>query len=162
ANGAMDQYSARAANILAGNPEDDPLLEVTVFDAQFSVTADALIAVTGADCELRVGDAVAPSWEPVSVRAGQPISLQQIRGAIRGHRGEQPRGPQTLRRPEPGADLTGREALPRGADRRPRGATRGRTAGAAPGPRGHRRVSGARRGVLHLPGHPRPSETRPA
>src|SRR5699024_7883352 len=28
--------------------------------------------------------------------------------------------------------------------------TRRRTAGAAPGPRGHRRVSGARRGVLHL------------
>ena len=83
ANGAMDQYSARAANILAGTPEDDPLLEVTVFDAQFSVTADALIAVTGADCELRVGDAVAPSWEPVSVRAGQTISLQQIRGGMR-------------------------------------------------------------------------------
>src|SRR5699024_3729076 len=51
--------------------------------AQFSVTADALIAVTGADCELRVGDAVAPSWEPVSVRAGQTISLQQIRGGMR-------------------------------------------------------------------------------
>lgn len=83
ANGALDQYSARVANILVGNLEDDPLLEVTAFDARFRVTTDALIAVTGAEAGLRVDEAVLPSWEPVTVRAGQTISIQQITSGMR-------------------------------------------------------------------------------
>lgn len=82
-NGALDQYAARVANILVGNGEGDPILEVTAFDARFRLTSDALISVTGAEAELRVGDAVQPQWEPVTVRAGQTISIQAITGGLR-------------------------------------------------------------------------------
>ena len=82
-NGAMDQYAARVANILAGNPDGDPLLEVTAFDARFRITGEALIAVTGAAAELRVGEEPMPQWEPVPVRAGQTVSLRGIEGGVR-------------------------------------------------------------------------------
>jgi len=82
-NGALDQYAARVANILVGNDEGDPILEVTAFDARFTLTADALISMTGAEAELRVDDAVQPRWEPVTVRAGQTVSIQKITGGLR-------------------------------------------------------------------------------
>lgn len=82
-NGALDQYAARVANILVGNDENAPVLEVTAFDARFQLTADALISVTGADAELRVDDAVQPQWEPVTVRAGQTVAIHEITGGLR-------------------------------------------------------------------------------
>ena len=83
ANGALDQYSARVANILVGNAEHDPLIEVTASDARFTVTADALVSVTGADAELRIGGELKPMWEPVTVRAGQTISVSDITAGLR-------------------------------------------------------------------------------
>lgn len=48
-NGAADRFSARAANILVGNPDDAPIIEILTL-RPFSLTIDrrALIAVTGA------------------------------------------------------------------------------------------------------------------
>jgi biotin-dependent carboxylase-like uncharacterized protein len=82
-NGALDQYSARVANILVGNPEGAPLIEVTAFDARVELTADALISVTGAEAELLVDDVERPRWEPVAVRAGQTVSIRHITGGLR-------------------------------------------------------------------------------
>lgn len=82
-NGALDQYSARVANILVGNSELDPLIEVTAFDARFTVTSDALISVTGAEVQILVDEVERPSWEPVSLRAGQTVSLCNIRSGLR-------------------------------------------------------------------------------
>lgn len=82
-NGALDQYAARVANILVGNPDGAPLLEVTAFDARFRLTCDALIAVTGADAEILVGEDPRPQWEPLTVRAGQTVSLRGIAGGVR-------------------------------------------------------------------------------
>lgn len=82
-NGALDQYSARAANILVGNHEADPLIEVTAFDAEFSPSVDVVVAVTGAEVELRVGGLERPSWEPVTVRAGERLQLQEITAGMR-------------------------------------------------------------------------------
>ena len=47
-NGALDQYSARVANILVANAEGAPLIEVTAFDFSFTAEIELLIAVTGA------------------------------------------------------------------------------------------------------------------
>jgi len=81
--GALDQYSARVANILAANDERAALIEVTAFDFSFSVDADVLIAVTGAEMELVVGDVERPMWEPVSVRAGERVELSGMRTGMR-------------------------------------------------------------------------------
>jgi biotin-dependent carboxylase-like uncharacterized protein len=82
-NGALDQYSARVANVLAGNDEGAPLLEITALDFGCTPSADVLIAVTGAPADLTVGDVPRPRWEPVVVRAGETIRITGIRLGVR-------------------------------------------------------------------------------
>ncbi len=82
-NGALDQYSARVANILAGNNETAPLLELTALDFSCTPSVDILIAVTGAPAELTVDNLPQPRWEPVVVRAGQTIRIARIRHGVR-------------------------------------------------------------------------------
>lgn len=84
-NGALDQFSAKAANILAGNPDNEPLLEITALDFRMRATTDLLIAVTGAPLDLTVGGRDCPQWEPVSVRAGETVAVRGIRTGLRAY-----------------------------------------------------------------------------
>jgi 5-oxoprolinase (ATP-hydrolysing) subunit C len=84
-NGALDQYSAKAANILAGNEDNDPLLELTALDFRMRATTDLLIAVTGAPLDFTVGGRDCPQWEPVSVRAGEVVAVRGIRTGLRAY-----------------------------------------------------------------------------
>jgi hypothetical protein len=70
-NGALDQRSARIANILTGNDERAPLLEIMALDVEFVADTDLLIALAGAEASLRVGGIDRPNEQPVSVRAGE-------------------------------------------------------------------------------------------
>lgn len=84
-NGALDQFSARAANILTANEDNAPLLEITALDFRMRATTDILIAVTGAPLRLTVGGRECPQWEPVSVRAGETVALRQITCGLRAY-----------------------------------------------------------------------------
>lgn len=84
-NGALDQRSARVANILVGNPEIAPLLEITALDVEFVSDIDILVAVTGADGHLTVDGVGRPTNQPVSVRAGEAVALGQIQGGLRAY-----------------------------------------------------------------------------
>ncbi|MBT8163619.1 MULTISPECIES: biotin-dependent carboxyltransferase family protein [Arthrobacter] len=84
-NGALDQYSARAANILAGNLDNEPLIEVTALDFRMKAESDILIAVTGAPLTLTVGGRPSSQWEPISVRAGETISIRAINRGLRAY-----------------------------------------------------------------------------
>ncbi|WSQ12336.1 biotin-dependent carboxyltransferase family protein [Streptomyces sp. NBC_01231] len=83
ANGAADQHSARVANVLCGNDERAPLLEITALDFACVPSSDILIAVTGAPADLTVEGGGRPQWEPVSVRAGETIRVSGIRRGLR-------------------------------------------------------------------------------
>lgn len=83
ANGAMDQLSCRAANILARNEQTVPLIEITAMDFSATVGTDTLIAVTGATATVTVDGLPHPQWLPLSVRAGQRIEIRQIRDGLR-------------------------------------------------------------------------------
>ena len=80
-NGALDQFSARAANILAGNPDNDPLVEITALDFRMRATTDILIAVTGAPLTSLSAAATA---QPVGTGLG-PCRRNSV------HPGDQPR-----------------------------------------------------------------------
>lgn len=83
--GALDQRSARIANILAGNDDRAPLLEIMALDAEFIADSDILIALAGAAATLRVGGIERPNEQPVSVRAGETIEVRQITGGLRAY-----------------------------------------------------------------------------
>ncbi|MDN3312103.1 allophanate hydrolase [Microbacterium oryzae] len=84
-NGALDQYSARVANILVANDEAAPLIEAVAFDTAFVPSVDVLIAVTGAPVALTVDGCERPMWEPVSVCAGQTVALSSMTGGMRAY-----------------------------------------------------------------------------
>ncbi|HTJ77568.1 MAG TPA: 5-oxoprolinase subunit PxpB [Rariglobus sp.] len=75
--GAMDRRSARIANLLLGNAEDEPVLEAALIGPEIKFLRDTWIAVTGATVEGVAG------WRPLKVTAGQILSLMRLVGGAR-------------------------------------------------------------------------------
>lgn len=74
--GVMDKPAARVANLLLGNDENAPLLEMTYSGPELVFLRDAVVAVTGAE----IRDV--PGWRPWAVKAGQCVSFGSfVRGA---------------------------------------------------------------------------------
>lgn len=75
ANGAADQHAARTANILTGNADRAPLLEITGSELTFTADADVLLAVTGAATTVVVDGHALPAWETLTVFAGSQVRV---------------------------------------------------------------------------------------
>ncbi len=82
-NGAADQYSARAANILAGNTEHAPLLEITSGSCSMRVLRPVLISITGALADVRADGVPYRQWSPIVLRGGQMLEISNIRDGFR-------------------------------------------------------------------------------
>lgn len=77
--GAMDPFALRVANSLAGNPESTAVLEFTLVGPELEFTADAVVALGGADTERL------PAWKPLKVAAGERLVLGECIGGCRGY-----------------------------------------------------------------------------
>lgn len=84
-NGALDQYSARVANVLVGNDQHDPIVEVTALDVEFIPDVDILFAVTGARVSVSVAGVAQPQWQPISASAGETVSLTRMSAGLRAY-----------------------------------------------------------------------------
>ncbi|MCX6630648.1 MAG: biotin-dependent carboxyltransferase family protein [Candidatus Solibacter sp.] len=67
-SGAADPLALRAGNLLVGNAENAPALEMTLTGGEFSFEGAAVIALTGADFASSV-----PMWQPVEIRPGETV-----------------------------------------------------------------------------------------
>jgi 5-oxoprolinase (ATP-hydrolysing) subunit C len=85
AGGALDQCAARTANVLAGNPQGAPLLEITATGLTCTPSVDTIVAVAGAADLLTVDGLPCPVREPVSVRAGSRIVVAEPRAGLRSY-----------------------------------------------------------------------------
>lgn len=65
--GAADPFALRVANLLVGNAEDAPALEITLIGPELEFSEPAWVAVCGA----RFADV--PAWRPIRVEAGGRI-----------------------------------------------------------------------------------------
>src|SRR5208337_1818540 len=68
--GAADALSLRIANLVVGNDEYAPALEMTLLGATLGFESDAVIAVSGASCECKVGQDHVAANAAVEVAAG--------------------------------------------------------------------------------------------
>jgi biotin-dependent carboxylase-like uncharacterized protein len=84
-SGAMDLPAARTANLLAGNPMDFPVLEMTLVGIQAEFGCDAVIALTGADMAAVLDGEELPRCQAVAVRAGQVLACGAAREGCRGY-----------------------------------------------------------------------------
>jgi antagonist of KipI len=78
ASGAADPLAFRAANLLAGNPDNAPALEMTLAGGEFVFDRPALIVLTGGDLGAEL-----PLWTPVEIAAGQPVRIGATRSGAR-------------------------------------------------------------------------------
>ena len=74
-SGALDLFSALAANLLVGNDEEAGVLEAAYMGPQLRFTVPAVVAVTGATMPLTVNGEARPQWESFDVAAGDLLEF---------------------------------------------------------------------------------------
>jgi biotin-dependent carboxylase-like uncharacterized protein len=84
-NGAADRYSARTANVLVGNADGAPLIEVTGSALGVRARQPLLVAATGAVDRVRLDGFAAPVAEPLVVPAGCRIDLDPAEQGFRSY-----------------------------------------------------------------------------
>jgi urea carboxylase len=80
-SGPMDDLAFRLANRVVGNVAGAPALEITVSGPKLLFATDAVVALAGARLEAKLDGLTVPYFEPVSVKAGQTLSLGSISSA---------------------------------------------------------------------------------
>jgi antagonist of KipI len=80
ASGAADVLALRAANLLAGNAENAPALEMTLVGGAFEFEAAATVAIAGSDFS-----AGFPLWTAIGVQAGQTLRFGATRTGARAY-----------------------------------------------------------------------------
>jgi biotin-dependent carboxylase-like uncharacterized protein len=83
--GALDGYSARVANLLAGNPENSAVLEIALQGPRLRFQHAARVAITGADIDAQAGGIAIPGWRHVDLPAGCELVLGPCRRGARAY-----------------------------------------------------------------------------
>src|SRR6516165_922666 len=68
--GAADRLSLRIANLLVGNEENAPALEMTLLGATLEFEEGAVVAITGANCQCKIGQDRVPAKTATQLPAG--------------------------------------------------------------------------------------------
>lgn len=84
-SGAMDRFSARAANLLVGNDPGSALLEATLLGPEIRFLHDTAFAVTGAEVPLLLNGEACPAWQTLQAHAGDVLSFQFMRMGARAY-----------------------------------------------------------------------------
>jgi antagonist of KipI len=79
--GALDRRAQILGNRLVLNDPGAAGLEITLLGPELCFTAQAVIALTGADLGARVNDTALPLWQPVVVAAGSTLTFQPGTGS---------------------------------------------------------------------------------
>lgn len=82
-SGAMDVFSAVAANLLVGNPDGAGVLEATYVGPKLEFTDDRLVSVTGADAPVTLNDEPVEPWTALRVRSGDVLGFAMLRAGCR-------------------------------------------------------------------------------
>jgi antagonist of KipI len=80
--GAMDEASHRMANLVLGNPDQAPTMEMTLSGPNLRFETESMIALCGADLSPTIEDQPVPLWRPVMVGAGSLLRFgRPVQGA---------------------------------------------------------------------------------
>jgi antagonist of KipI len=82
-SGAADALALRAGNLLVGNHESTPALEMTLTGGAFMFDADVLVVLSGAEFDATLAGAALPMWMPTRIRAGQRLDVGAARTGAR-------------------------------------------------------------------------------
>jgi biotin-dependent carboxylase-like uncharacterized protein len=83
--GAADRLSLRIANLLVGNRENAPALEMTLLGATLEFEERRIVALAGADCDARVGTTSVRLGEAVEVPPGGVLKCGGMKTGARSY-----------------------------------------------------------------------------
>lgn len=83
--GAADSVSFRIANLLMGNGENTPALEMTLAGATLEFTQGATIAIAGANCECKLGQYRIPANTAIHIQPGGVLQCGSIVAGARSY-----------------------------------------------------------------------------
>lgn len=83
--GALDSFAAKMANFLVGNEYNSALLEFTVVGPRLLVMNDALVAITGAEMEIKLNNTIVSTWTAFKVKPGDFLEIGQAKAGCRGY-----------------------------------------------------------------------------
>jgi antagonist of KipI len=83
--GAADALSFRLANLLVGNEENAPALEMTLLGATLEFEENAIVAVAGAGCGCKLGPDLVPENTAIKVPAGGVLQCGSMRDGARSY-----------------------------------------------------------------------------
>lgn len=75
--GSIDMFSSRTVNLLAGNSEHAPVIEMSFPAASISFDAPAIIAIGGADFSATLNGKPVPLFHPIMVGANSTLKFDQ-------------------------------------------------------------------------------------
>jgi antagonist of KipI len=81
--GAMDKTAMQAANWLAGNPLDNPVLEMTLLGPEMEINGNGYIAFTGADMSPKINGVEVPLYQTISIENKAVLSFGRLRNGCR-------------------------------------------------------------------------------
>jgi biotin-dependent carboxylase-like uncharacterized protein len=84
-SGGMDRFSLSVANWLVGNPEDAAVLEATFLGPELEFTADATVAVAGAELPPKVDGEPRATWTSFAVKKGQTLAFDFLKSGARAY-----------------------------------------------------------------------------
>ncbi len=84
-SGVLDAYAFAAANLLAGNPDNAPVLELTVMGPSIEILREMDMALTGAQMAITVNDTPVQAWRSFRVKPGDRVTIGQVRSGCRSY-----------------------------------------------------------------------------
>ena len=84
-SGAMDIRSLRIANLLVGNLQGEGALEMTMMGITARFDCDAVVAITGADMQPKIGEEDCPMYEAVQVKKGSVLKMNAAKSGMRAY-----------------------------------------------------------------------------
>lgn len=83
--GAMDRQSARLANQLVGNPENTPVLEITIMGPTLEFSSNCQIAITGADISPKLNQQEIPNFQTIDIAEKSILTFGRLRQGCRAY-----------------------------------------------------------------------------
>jgi biotin-dependent carboxylase-like uncharacterized protein len=74
-SGAMDRVALEIGNLLLGNPDDAASIEIPMFPFRVRFLEDVAFAITGADCDARLGDRPILPWWTIDAKQGDVLTI---------------------------------------------------------------------------------------
>ncbi|GAB6146569.1 5-oxoprolinase subunit C family protein [Desulfocicer niacini] len=84
-SGVLDHFAFDAANILVGNSDNTPVMELTIMGPSMEILKTMDIALTGAKMGITVNKIPVDQWRSIRVNPGDMVSMGQVQAGCRAY-----------------------------------------------------------------------------